>query len=211
LTQAADILVMDPVTIIAFMGAGILLNLTPGADVLFASASGISGGWRAGIAAAFGITLGSLVHITLAAIGLAALITTTPLAYEAIRWLGAAYLAYLAVKTWRAAPDMVIGAGQGEGHLGRAIKRGFLTNVLNPKVALFVLAFLPQFTDPAKGPVWMQILFLGLIFTLTGLVINGAYGAAAGLFGGLLRRQIRLMNRITALVFGGLAARLLLN
>ena len=69
MTQAADILVMDPVTIIAFMGAGILLNLTPGADVLFASASGISGGWRAGIAAAFGITLGSLVHITLAAIG----------------------------------------------------------------------------------------------------------------------------------------------
>ena len=95
--------------------------------------------------------------------------------------------------------------------LRRAFARGLLTNVLNPKVGLFILAFLPQFADPAIGPVGPQLLVLGAIFVATGLVITGAYGALAGTFGTALRGRIRTMNRISAMVFGGLAARLILE
>jgi len=200
---------MDPVTVVTFMGAGILLNLTPGADVVFASACGMSGGWRAGVAAAVGISMGSLFHITLAAIGLSALLMTVPYAFEAIRYVGAGYLAWLAYKSWTARPDLA--ARRGVSRLGLAVQRGFLTNALNPKVALFILAFLPQFTDPAIGPVWQQILILGAVFASTGLIITSAYGAAAGLFGGVLRARLGVMNKITAIVFGGLAARLVLD
>jgi threonine/homoserine/homoserine lactone efflux protein len=200
---------MDPVTIMTFMGAGILLNLTPGADVIFVSACGMQGGWRVGIAAALGITSGSILHITLAAIGLSALLLTVPHAYDAMRYLGAAYLAYLAYKSWSASPDLM--SGKGAGSMARALKRGFLTNALNPKVALFILAFLPQFTNPAIGPVWEQIVVLGGIFTLTGLVITSGYGAGAGVFGTALRSHTQVMNKLTALVFGGLAARLVFD
>lgn len=197
---------MDPATIAAFAGAGILLNLTPGSDVMFASASGLSGGPRAGIAAAAGISLGGLVHTALAAFGLAALIAASPAAYEAIRWLGAAYLLFLAVRTWRAPPDT--GHGTGANSLHIAFRRGFLTNMLNPKVALFILALLPQFTTPGAGPIWHQILILGTIFAVTGFVITSGYGATAGLLRAVLIRASKTLNRITALVFGALAIRL---
>ena len=117
------LLAMDPITIATFIGAGVLLNLTPGADVVFASACGISGGWRAGVSAAFGISIGSLFHIALAAIGVSALALTIPHAYDAIRYLGAAYLAYLAFKSWIASTDL--SQGRGVSGLGRAVARGF--------------------------------------------------------------------------------------
>ncbi|KPP84310.1 MAG: putative threonine efflux protein [Rhodobacteraceae bacterium HLUCCO07] len=197
---------MDPATIAAFAGAGVLLNLTPGSDVMFASASGLSGGPRAGIAAAAGISLGGLVHTVLAAFGLAALIAASPVAYDAIRWLGAAYLVFLAVKTWRTAPGN--GHETGENRLYTAFRRGFLTNMLNPKVAIFILALLPQFTTPAAGPIWHQILILGAIFAATGFVITSGYGATAGFLRTVLSRASGTLNRITALVFGALAIRL---
>ncbi len=200
---------MDPVMILTFMTAGIVLNLTPGADVVFATASGISGGWRYGVAAAFGVALGALVHITLAAVGLSAAIMALPWAYDAIRYLGAAYLAYLAVKSWRASTAM--GDAEGAKDVSQAIKRGFLTNLTNPKVALFVLAFLPQFTVLEVGPVWHQILILGVLFTITVFFITAAYGAAAGFAGTALRQAGGVMNKISAIVFGGLAAKLVFD
>lgn len=200
------LLAMDLATVAAFAGAGILLNLTPGSDVMFASASGLSGGPRAGIAAAAGISLGGLVHTALAAFGLAALIAASPATYDAIRWLGAAYLLFLAIKTWRSPPASRHGTG--ENRLYTAFKRGFLTNMLNPKVALFILAFLPQFTTPAAGPIWHQILILGVVFASTGFCITAGYGATAGLLRTALGRVSKTLNRITALVFGALAIRL---
>lgn len=197
---------IDPLTLWTFLGAGVMLNLTPGADVLFATASGLRGGWRAGVAAAAGVSLGSLVHTALAAVGLAALIAASPLAYDAIRYAGAAYLLWLAVRTWRAGPPA---PGTGAARLDRAVMRGFVTNVLNPKVALFILAFLPQFTDPAIGPVWAQILLLGALFSATGLVITGGYGALAGLASARLSRMARPLNRLAAVVFGAIALRMI--
>lgn len=198
---------MDPVTILAFLGAGILLNLTPGADVLFATASGLSGGPRAGVAAAAGIALGSVAHILFAALGLSALLLTSPLAFKTVQWAGAAYLLWLAVKSWTAPADPA--TGHGAKSLSSALKRGFLTNLLNPKVALFILAFLPQFADPAIGPLWHQIVILGTLFCITGLFITSAYGAAAGLFRTALARISGPLNKLTSLIFGTLALRLI--
>ncbi|UYV37473.1 LysE family translocator [Rhodobacteraceae bacterium D3-12] len=201
------LLAMDPVTILAFLGAGILLNLTPGADVIFATASGLSGGPRAGVAAAAGIALGSVAHILFAALGLSALILASPLAFKAVQWAGAAYLLWLAIKTWNAPSDAT--TTKGAKSLYSALKRGFLTNLLNPKVALFILAFLPQFADPLIGPLWHQIVILGTLFCITGLFITSAYGAAAGLFRTALGRISGPLNKLTSLIFGTLALRLI--
>ena len=197
---------MDTALIVAFISAGILLNLTPGADVAFAMASGVSGGPKAGIAAAFGITLGGLTHMVLAVLGISAALKAVPHAYDIIRYLGAAYLLYLAVKSWNSSSS----AGQtGETSLYSALKRGIVTNILNPKVALFFLAFFPQFIRPEAGPAWQQMLVLGLIFNFNGFIITAAYGAFAGLARNTLTRFGNALNKITSIIFGGLAARLI--
>jgi threonine/homoserine/homoserine lactone efflux protein len=205
----STIAAMDPLNVASFIGAGVLLNLTPGSDVMFAAASGVSGGWRAGMSAAAGVSLGSLLHTVLAAAGIAALLAASPMAYEAIRWLGAGYLLYLAWRYWTAGKRAE--GTRGAARLGRAVARGFLTNALNPKVALFILALLPQFTDPGLGPVWQQILVLGVLFSVTGFVITAGYGALAGIFGAVLTAKTNLLNKLAAGVFGLLAARLVLD
>ncbi|MGD1925609.1 MAG: LysE family translocator [Paracoccaceae bacterium] len=193
-------------TILAFMGASVALYLTPGADMMFISASGAAGGKRSGMMAGLGVSLGSLSHTVFAVLGVAALIQTSDLTYDLLRYAGAAYLIYLAIQTWRApAPEP---GTQGVADGWRAFQRGALTNLLNPKVSIFVLAFLPQFADPKIGPVWLQIAILGTIFSLASIPFNCAYGAVAGIFTDALRRMGRSLNRICALVFCGLAARL---
>lgn len=203
------LLAMDPWTLATFVGASALLLLTPGADMMFAIASGMSGGARVGIAAAAGIALGALGHCILAAVGLAALVLASPVALDVIRYVGAAYLAYMAYRTWFARTDInPEGAKLG---LGLAFRRGFLTNILNPKVALFVLAFLPQFTDPAVGPIWHQMLIFGVILSFGTLIFKSIYGGFAGAMASRIRHHANLMNKISATVFGGLAARLALS
>ncbi|MGB7263085.1 MAG: LysE family translocator [Albidovulum sp.] len=193
--------------LLTFVLAGLALNLAPGADVLFATASGLRGGVRTGIAAGLGVGLGGVLHITLSAFGLSALIAAHPAALDVIRWAGAGYLLWLAFSAWRAPAQGTL-AGDTVLHPGRAIWRGFAANALNPKVILFILAFLPQFTDPNYGPIWMQIVYLGGIFTVTGTLVTMGYGAVAGIFRTAALRQQTVMNRIAALVFTGLAARL---
>ena len=190
------------------MGAAFLLYLTPGADMMFTIASGLSGGPRAGLAAAGGISLGVMMHVVVAALGMAALLLAYPTAYDAIRYVGAAYLLYLAVASWRAA-----GPVRREGHaaLGRAFKRGFVTNMLNPKVALFILAFLPQFTDPAIGPIWHQIIWLGLLLTVGGFITDGLIGIFAGLFANKMTRAAGVMGKVSSLLFAGLAVRIVID
>ena len=196
----------DPTLLLAFIGAGLLLNLTPGADFVFISASGISGGPRVGMAAAVGVNLGILIHIAMAAAGLSALLIAFPLAYNVIRYVGAAYLIYLAVQAWRSTGE--IGQGKAAPSLWVAVRRGFITNLLNPKTALFIFAFIPQFTDPAIGPIWMQILFLGGIFAGVGFAFALNLGALAGVFTNVLKSRARFLNRFSAVMFAGLAARL---
>ena len=199
-------LAMDPGTIAAFMGAAVILYLTPGVDMMFIIASGVNGGPRAGVAAAFGISLGVFIHALVAAIGVASLLAANPALFDAIRYAGAAYLAWLAITTWRSAGRTTGTTGQSR--LPRAFARGLLTNLLNPKVALFALALLPQFASPAIGPVWHQIVILGALLALGGALFTSVYGLAAGHLAQRLTRASRTMNRLSALLFGGLAARL---
>ena len=197
---------MDPTILAAFITAGILLNLTPGIDMVFVIASSISGGIRTGMAAATGISLGVLTHITLATIGVAALIAAHPSLFNVIRWAGIAYLIWLAIQAWRATDSRLQQTGARSAT--RAIKRGWITNILNPKVALFILAFLPQFTTPGAGPIWQQILILGLIFVFNGTLVSYAAAIMSGALANRLRRHQRLMNRISATLLAALAARM---
>ncbi len=198
---------LDPVLLVPFMAAGVLVNITPGADVGFVLASGLRGGKRRGIAAALGDLTGqSVAHRALAAMGVAALLHSHVWAYDALRYLGAVYLAVLAWRAW-------VGAGaplsaRGATGMRRAVTQGFMTNILNPKVALFILAFLPQFTNPAVGPVWQQMLLLGGLFTCTGLAVTIAYGVLAGSVSTHLQHHERRLEKISAVAFGGLAARM---
>lgn len=194
-----------PEVLLAFLAAGLLLNLTPGADVMFATASGLSGGPRVGAAAGLGVGLGGFWHVGLATLGLSTLIAAVPMALTALKWLGAVYLLWLAWASWTAPAGA---PGQGGLTVRAAVWRGFVTNALNPKVALFILAFLPQFADAARGPVWQQILFLGVIFTLTGTLVTAGYGLLAGLLRQSLAGRMTLMNRIAGVLLAVLAVRI---
>jgi threonine/homoserine/homoserine lactone efflux protein len=200
---------MAPWTIATFIGASFLLYLTPGADMMFTIASGAAGGPRAGLAAAAGISLGVMFHVAAAAAGLAVLVAASPAMLDGVRYAGAAYLAYLAYASWTADPDLEKRKGRSD--VWRAFRRGFLTNIMNPKVILFILAFLPQFTDPTIGPVWHQIVILGVILGIGGILTDGAYGVFAGLAAERVRKSTGVMHKVSAVIFGGLAARLALN
>ncbi|PAU97014.1 LysE family translocator [Paracoccus salipaludis] len=192
--------------LLAFISGGLVLNAAPGQDVFFATASGIQGGPKAGALAGLGVGIGVLFHVTMTTLGLGAVIAAHPGALSAIRWIGAGYLLYLAWKAWTAPPPDP--SARPVVRSRDVIRRGILSNVLNPKPVLFLLAFLPQFTSPAHGPVWHQLLGLGLIFAFTGTLITMAYGMAAGWLGMRLAGRMGILNRIAAVMFAGLAVRL---
>ncbi len=193
-------------SLLAFTLGGLILNFAPGQDVFFATACGIQGGPRAGAMAGLGVGLGAVWHVTLAALGLSAVIAAHPGVLDAIRWAGAGYLLWLAWKSWRAgAPtDRVRGVMSPR----RAVLRGFLSNALNPKPVLFILAFLPQFTRPEYGPIWQQVLLLGGIFGITGTIVTMGYGVIAGVLGSRVGHRLGVLNRVAAVMFAGLAAKL---
>ena len=158
----------EPALFLAFMAAAVALNLTPGPDMTYVATRTLAEGRGAGVASAVGIGAGSLVHTLLAAFGLSSLLIYAPYAFDVVKYAGAAYLVWIAVRLWReAAETRVPVAGAMPLGARRAFAEGLLTNVLNPKVALFFLALLPQFVDPARGSVAGQMLALGLGFTIS--------------------------------------------
>jgi threonine/homoserine/homoserine lactone efflux protein len=173
--------IVDPLTLAAFVPAALALNLTPGADMTFCFAQGLRGGPHAAVAASAGITTGSMLNVTLAGIGLGALVASMPGLFHAIRWIGVAYLLYL---VWRTLRMPVIRGETPAVRPSRAFRDGFLVNVSNPKVILFILAFIPQFVDPARGAVLAQFLIFGSVIGLGGLVINGPSAAGQAGSGG---------------------------
>lgn len=194
---------------LTFLIGGLVVNLAPGQDIVFATACGIQGGPRAGLLAGLGVGCGVLWHIALAALGLSALVAAHPAALTAIRYAGAAYLLWIAVKSWRAG---ALPEGQGTPSLQRAFLRGILSNVLNPKPILFFLAFLPQFVVPgASLPVWQQIVILGAIFGFNGTWITVVFGCIAGYARQTIGARLAFVNRLAAVLFAGLAARLILT
>ena len=201
-----------------FIAAGLLLNLTPGPDVLFISANAMRAGRRAGLVAALGIAAGCLVHVAAAALGVSALLAASSAAFAVLKWLGAVYLVWVGVQMLRSAwssktietiaiNQCETGAGgrfESNLSLTTVFRRGFLTNVLNPKVALFFLAFVPQFIAPGTAHTGVVFLALGLIFTVNGLLVCMGWALAAAWVAGragTLTRITRWMDGCAGVVF----------
>ena len=200
-------MILDPLTLLAFIPAGLALNLTPGADMMFCLGLGLRAGPRPALAASAGISAGGMVHVTLAGLGLAATIAALPWAFDAIRWVGVAYLLWLAAQALRQGPLRPSAAVLSP---ARAFRQGIVVNLTNPKVILFVLAFVPQFIDPAHA-ILPQFLIYGLVLAVGGFVINGAVGVFAGGVGRTLATSplfARGLGLASAAIFTALAARL---
>jgi threonine/homoserine/homoserine lactone efflux protein len=179
---------MSADSLLLFVMAGLLLNLTPGPDVLYIVSSALRGGVRAGMVAALGITAGCFVHIVAAALGVSALMAASAPAFGILKWLGAAYLVYIGIRMVLSKAQSAIELEAGSVDLTGArseygykpiFLRGFWTNALNPKVALFFLAFLPQFIAPTVEHKPIAFLLLGLLFNFNGLWVNLGWALAA--------------------------------
>lgn len=161
---------------IAFLSAGLLLNISPGPDMIYVATRSSTQGKMAGIVSSLGIATGSLVHILGAAVGLSAIIFYSTIAFQTIKWVGASYLVYLGAKAILKANnngnDQKNTTTYSTTGLAKIYKKGILVNLLNPKVALFFLAFLPQFVDPKTSYFAVSVILLGLIFNFCGTVIN---------------------------------------
>jgi threonine/homoserine/homoserine lactone efflux protein len=197
--------VPDSHALVLFGAAALALLLVPGPAVLYIVAQSAEHGRLAGLVSVAGVHVGTLVHVAAAAIGLSALIVSSAVAFSVVKYAGAAYLIYLGVRKLleRESPTTVERRRE---PLRRAFTRGIVVNVLNPKTALFFLAFLPQFVDADRGGVWSQALVLGLVFVALGLVSDSLYALAAGTVGALLRRRRRALRYGSGLVFIGLGA-----
>lgn len=197
-----------------FLPAGVLLNLTPGQDTMFIVGQSLNGGLRSGVAAAVGISVGSILHTVAAAFGLSAILATSTLAFTVVKLVGAAYLIYLGAKLFFAkmpAHQAVDSPKLAIANQRSAFLQGILTNVLNPKVALFFLAFLPQFIDPAANTKTVAFLALGATFIATGLIWCLVLAIAAARLQAFLVRKPsvrRLLDRAVGGLFLVLGTRL---
>ena len=219
---------LDAQQVLMFMLAGVLLNLTPGPDVLFIVNQSLRGGVQRGLVAALGITAGCFVHVAAAALGLGAVLATSADAFNLVKWIGAAYLLWmggrLLWRTWQAAGDEMAAhpvsvqpsnAPSQEASSLRAVFFGaFATNALNPKVALFFLAFVPQFMPAqATDPAWSFVL-LGCLFNLNSWLVCMGWAVAASWLarrGQWLQRGMRHLDRLTGLLFVGFGLKLALT
>jgi threonine/homoserine/homoserine lactone efflux protein len=221
----------DAQHLLLFVLAGLLLNLTPGPDVLYIVSHAIRQGARAGVVAALGVSAGCFVHIAAAAVGVSALLATSAAAFAVLKWAGAAYLLYVgmkllagksAPKRWgfAGAPPPAYGLGsapppayeEAPSHLWSVFRGGFLTNALNPKVAIFFLAFVPQFIAPQAQHKALAFLALGIVFNLNTVVMNSGWALAAAWIArtDAAQRSLHWLDRVAGLMFMGFGLKLAL-
>ena len=195
---------VDQHLLLAFLVTTAIAMVVPGPDMLFILGCGMRGGPKAGLLATAGVATSEAIHVAVAAAGLAALFAAVPVAFTVVRVAGAAYLVYLGVQAIRNRKPLV------ERRSDRAYLSGLLTNLLNPKMVTFTIAFLPQFIDPAKGHVWLQFAVLGAIMVVFEFLVDGTVGVLAGRVGGWVRRKKnqRRIEVATGGIFIGLGVRL---
>jgi threonine/homoserine/homoserine lactone efflux protein len=198
---------VDPHLLLAFVLTTMVAMVTPGPDMLFILGCGMRGGPKAGLLATAGVATSEAIHVAVAAAGLAALFAAVPVAFTVVRIAGAAYLVYLGVQAIRNRKPLV------EKPADRAYLSGLLTNLLNPKMVTFTIAFLPQFIDPARGNVWLQFAILGAVMIVFEFLVDGAVGVLAGRIGGWVRRKKnqRRIEVATGGIFIGLGIKLALD
>lgn len=185
-----------------FVSASLALVLIPGPNHLYITARGLAQGRSAGLASAFGVETGTLVHIAAAAAGLSYVISQSATLFAIVKWAGVAYLVYLGIRAFTGKEEE--GRTPPPQPLRKVFLEGVLVNVLNPKVALFFLAFLPQFVDPGAGSPALQILLLGLTLLLLGLLADIVYAWTAGALAGRLNRRARALRYVSGVVYLGL-------
>lgn len=172
-----------------FVAASLPLLLVPGPAVLYIVARGVEGGRSAGLISMLGVQIGATVHITFAAVGLSAILASSAAAFSIVKWLGAAYLIWLGISRLLARDEIEAPANVERKRPRNVFWQGVLVNVLNPKTALFFLAFLPQFVDPSLGAAWVQILVLGVTFVALAMCTDSLYALLSGTASGWLRRR----------------------
>lgn len=198
---------------LAFLTALLLLEISPGPDMMLVMARGIGQGRRTALFTVIGMVfVAGLVQVSLLVLGLATLVASYPMALTALQWVGAVYLVYLGAKTLltKSAP-LQPGRSVEAVSDWQAVRQGTINSLTNPKSLLFMFAFLPQFVDPARGPVWAQLLVLGSIQKLTGILSLGSIALASGTIGQCLQRFPRLIawpEKFTGVVMIGLGVRL---
>jgi len=198
-------------SLVTFFAASVLLALAPGPDNIFVLTQSALHGKLAGLLVTLGLCTGLIVHTTAVAFGVAVIFQASALAFTALKLCGAGYLFYLAWGAWRATATKINASTDVGLSLAKLYRRGIIMNVTNPKVSIFFLAFLPQFADPARGSLTLQMVLLGGVFILATILIFGAIALLAGTLGRWLARSDKaqiIMNRVASLVFVGLALKL---
>ena len=201
----------DVNTIVMFFTASVLLALAPGPDNLYVMAQSMLKGKSAGLLITLGLCTGLIGHTAAVAFGVAVLFQTSSMAFTALKFIGAAYLLYLAWKSFSASEGKLSIQKGAETSSWYLYRRGVIMNITNPKVSIFFLAFLPQFADPARGAIIWQILLLGLVFIIAAIIVFGMICILAGTIGERLRRSPRtqnIINRVAGFVLLGLALKL---
>lgn len=194
-----------------FVVATLILNVTPGPDMIFTATNGIQGGAKAGVTSAVGVGFGGLVHAFLAAVGVSALIAASALAFDILRFAGAAYLIWIGLKSFKEGGGKFDIATSTNVSYSSLFLRGFVTNIFNPKVVLFFIAFIPQFVNPMSANLALEIFSLGCFVALSGTIINGSVGVFAGGAGrALLKNPVsaKWIARVSGCLFVSLGLRL---
>jgi len=202
---------ITPEIAIAFFAASVLLALTPGPDNIFVLSQSAVHGRAAGLAVTFGLCTGLIFHTTAVALGVAVIFQTSALAFSLLKYAGAAYLVYLAWQSFRASAASLPQGNGGKLSRWKLYTRGIVMNITNPKVSIFFLAFLPQFADPARGSVPVQMMLFGGLFIVSTVLVFGGVALLAGTLGTWLMRSDRaqvILNRLAGTVFLGLAFKL---
>lgn len=201
-------------TVAIFLVASVALALAPGPDNIFVLAQSALYGPKAGILVTLGLCTGLLVHTAAVALGVAAIFQTSVLAFNLLKIVGAIYLLYLALQAFRTGAVRLNGTGKAKLAWRKLYSRGIIMNITNPKVAIFFLAFLPQFAVPSRGSVTIQMLMFGALFIVATLLVFGAVAWFAGFLGEWLKDSAKaqiIMNRVAGTVFTGLALRLVVS
>jgi threonine/homoserine/homoserine lactone efflux protein len=183
-------MLIPPDQLLVFALASLALLLIPGPAVLYIVTRSAAQGPAAGVASVLGIQCGGMVHVLMATLGLSAILLSSALAFNLVKYAGAAYLVYLGLRTWFSREPLELGAAARQ-PLRQIFLQGFVVNALNPKTALFFFAFLPQFVDPARGAAWIQFLLLGLVFIILATFSDGAYALLSSSLGGWFRNKAR--------------------